>query len=162
MKKIIIYLTVILVIVDQAIKLLITNSLTSYTGIVVIKNFFYITYIENDGAAFNLFSGSRWLLVALGILVIIALVRSIIMDKKVTKLDVISYSLVLSGIIGNLIDRIINGKVIDYLDFYIYNYDAPIFNFADICIVIGAITIIYSLIIEDDINENNNSRSRIK
>ena len=62
--------------------------------------------------------------------------------KKLDKFDIIGYSLLTGGIIGNLIDRIIYGYVIDYLDFYIFNYNYPVFNFADISIVIGVIIVI--------------------
>ena len=80
------------------------------------------------------------------------------MDKKITKLDVVSYSLVIGGILGNLVDRVLYGSVIDYLDFYLFGYNAPVFNFADSCIVIGAIIIICVLIKEGNNYESNNSR----
>jgi signal peptidase II len=84
------------------------------------------------------------------------------MNKKIMKIDIISYSLILSGIIGNLIDRIIIGKVIDYIDLYIIGYNTPIFNFSDICIVLGGIIILYNLIFKGEEYENINSGSRTK
>ena len=92
------------------------------------------------------------------IIAIIYLIKYIMSDSNITKVDLIAYSLVISGIIGNLIDRIIYGYVIDYIHFYISSYSFAIFNFADMCIVIGAIIIIYILFIKGDSYENNNSR----
>ena len=83
-------------------------------------------------------------------------------DTKISKFDTVCYSLVTSGIVGNLIDRLFYGKVIDYIDFHIFGYDAPVFNFADMCIVIGALMIIYILIVKGDSDENIYSRKRIK
>ena len=66
--------------------------------------------------------------------------------NKLNKLDYIIYSLLYGGIVGNLFDRIVYGYVIDYLDFYIFNYNFPVFNFADVCIVISVILIIFDSI----------------
>lgn len=160
MKKIIIFMTVILAAIDQVIKYFITTNLEIYKSIKVIPNFLYLTYVKNDGAAFSILSGSRYFLIAVAVLVLIILIRFIIMDKKINKFDIISYSLILSGIIGNLIDRILTGKVIDYIDVYLFNYNAPVFNFADMCIVIGTIMVLYSLIVKGDNNEDIDSRRR--
>jgi len=162
MKKFIILITIVLTAIDQIIKYFITTNLEVYKSIKVIPNFFYLTYVKNDGAAFSMFSGSRLFLIAVAVIVLIILIRSIVVDKNIKKIDIISYSLILSGIIGNLIDRIYIGKVIDYLDFYIFGYNTAIFNFSDICIVVGGIIIIYNLVFKGEEYENINSRSRIK
>lgn len=162
MKKLIILITIILTAIDQIIKYFITTNLEVYKSIKVIPNFFYLTYVKNDGAAFSMLSGSRIFLIVVAFLVLIILIRSIVIDKNIKKIDIISYSLILSGIIGNLIDRIFVGKVIDYLDFYVLGYNAPIFNFSDMCIVIGGIIILYNLIFKGEEYENINSRSRTK
>lgn len=162
MKKFIILFTIILTAIDQIIKYFITTNMEIYKSVKVIPNFFYLTYVKNDGAAFSMFSGSRIFLIIVAVIVLIILIRSIIMDKRIKKIDILSYSLILAGIIGNLIDRIIIGKVIDYLDFYVIGYNAPIFNFSDICIVLGGIIILYNLIFKGDEYENINSRSRIE
>ncbi len=162
MKKLIVLFTIILTAIDQIIKYFITTNMEIYKSVKVIPNFFYLTYVKNDGAAFSMFSGSRIFLIIIAFLVLIILIRSIIMDKKIMKMDIISYSLILSGIIGNLIDRIIIGKVIDYIDLYIIGYNTPIFNFSDICIVLGGIIILYNLIFKGEEYENINSGSRTK
>lgn len=158
MKKFILILSTLLMFIDQLIKYFVIHNLELYKSIKLIPNFFYITFVKNDGAAFSILRGNRWLLIAIGIIALMFMVKLIIMDKKITKLDVVSYSLVIGGILGNLVDRILYGSVIDYLDFYLFGYNAPVFNFADSCIVIGAIIIICVLIKEGNNYESNNSR----
>lgn len=158
MKKFILILSTLLMFIDQLIKYFVIHNLELYKSIKLIPNFFYITFVKNDGAAFSILRGNRWLLIAIGIIALIFMIKLIIMDKKITKLDVVSYSLVIGGILGNLVDRVLYGSVIDYLDFYLFGYNAPVFNFADSCIVIGAIIIICVLIKEGNNYESNNSR----
>lgn len=158
MKKFILILSTLLMFVDQLIKYFVIHNLELYKSIKLIPNFFYITFVKNDGAAFSILKGNRWLLIAIGIIALMFMIKLIIMDKKITKLDVVSYSLVIGGILGNLVDRVLYGSVIDYLDFYLFGYNAPVFNFADSCIVIGAIIIICVLIKEGNNYESNNSR----
>lgn len=158
MKKFILILSTLLMFIDQLIKYFVIHNLELYKSIKLIPNFFYITFVKNDGAAFSILRGNRWLLIAIGIIALMFMIKLIIMEKKITKLDVVSYSLVIGGILGNLVDRILYGSVIDYLDFYLFGYNAPVFNFADSCIVIGAIIIICVLIKEGNNYESNNSR----
>ena len=73
----------------------------------------------------------------------------------------ISYGLLFGGILGNLIDRIFRGFVIDYLDFTFFNYHFPVFNLADICIVLGVIIVIFTVWKGDNVNDKDNSRGRI-
>ena len=133
----------ILVLIDRVLKILVDNL---NEDIVVIKDFFYITSVKNDGAAFSILSGNRLLFIVIGLLFIVFLIR------YVSKYNVnkISYMMLFSGIIGNIIDRVFYGYVIDYLGFIIFKHNMPIFNFADILIVVGAF-----LFIVGDKNENN-------
>ena len=137
-------LTIILVIIDLTVKLIIKNTMIPNQSITIINNFFYITYVKNTGAAWSILSGRKIFLIIFSLIVIISIIYYIIKRKENNRLESIGYSMVLSGAIGNLIDRIIYGYVIDYLDFYIFNYDYPIFNIADILIVIGIIIIFIS------------------
>ena len=139
-------------------KYIVVSNLNVLDSVNIIPNFLNITYVTNSGGAFSILSGSRYFFIILGIIAIIYLIKYIMSDSNITKVDLIAYSLVISGIIGNLIDRIIYGYVIDYIHFYISSYSFAIFNFADMCIVIGAIIIIYILFIKGDSYENNNSR----
>lgn len=152
MRKNILFLSAGLVLVDQIIKIIITKSMYLYQSIKVIPKFLYITYVENDGAAFSILSGGRWFFIIIGIIALVLLFKFIFDDTKVSKFDTICYSLITSGIVGNLIDRIYLGKVIDYIDMRLIE-EFPIFNFADICIVVGAIMMIYILVIKGDSDE---------
>jgi len=162
MKRNILFLSSGLLVVDQLIKMLVTNTMYLYQSIKVIPDFLYITYVENDGGAFSILSGGRWFFIIMAIITLILLFKFILEDTKISKFDTICYSLVTSGILGNLIDRLFHGKVIDYIDFQIFSYDAPVFNFADVCIVIGALMIIYILVVKGDSDENIYSRKWVK
>lgn len=162
MRKMILFLSMGLVFVDQLLKTLVINSMNLYESIKVIPNFLYITFVENDGGAFSILSGGRWFFVIMALIALYVIVKFMILDNNISKFDMVSYSLTISGIVGNLIDRLFYGKVIDYIDFNIFGYDAPVFNFADICIVAGAFMIIFILFIKGDSDENIYSRKRNK
>lgn len=134
--------SIILIVIDVVIKLIISNNLILNQSISVINNFFYITYVKNTGVAWSILSGKINLIIVITLAIIMLLIIYIFNKKSYSVLEIISYSMLLSGSIGNLIDRIIYGYVIDYLDFNILGYDYPIFNFADICIVIGIVLIL--------------------
>lgn len=133
----------IVVVIDLIIKLFIKNNFILNKSIEVINNFFYITYSKNYGVAWSLLSGKQYISIIIAVLVLIYLLFDINKRKKLVFFDILGYSLLIGGIIGNLIDRVIYGYVIDYLDFYIFNYNYPIFNFADICIVIGVFIMLF-------------------
>ena len=124
---------------DQMIKYLVASNMHLNQSINIIKDFFKITYVTNDGAAFNLFSGNILFLVIIAILVIFYIIKNI---KTLEKKEKYIYSILIAGILGNLIDRIFRGFVIDYIDFRIFGYDMAIFNFADICIVCSCILLV--------------------
>lgn len=136
MKKLGIF-TLIFIICDQLIKILITNNLVEYQYIDVIKNIFTITNVHNTGAAFSILSNNVALLISISLIALVLIYYYILRNIKYTKLDIIIYSLLIGGIIGNLIDRVIHGYVIDYLSVKIFNYNFPVFNLADIGIVIS-------------------------
>ena len=128
---------ILLIIVDQLIKVLMIN-----VNMDIIPNILKFTYVENTGVAFGIASGSS-LIIAFNILLIIAIVIYIILNKE--KIKVFSpYALLISGAISNLIDRIFRGFVVDYID--ILNF--PCFNIADCLIVIGIILICIFLVMK--------------
>ena len=153
MKKII-SLSVVIVLLDQIIKFFIT-TLELHQKITIIQDFFYITYVRNDGAAWSILSGNRIILILVGVFALLLIYFFLIKNKKLTNLEQISYGILTVGIIGNLIDRIIHGFVIDYLDFKIFNYYFPVFNLADIMIVTGMFLIIIQ-VLKGDKNEQTN------
>ena len=137
-KKITIF-TLIFVFIDQIVKILLNNSIKLYDSIVVLKNFFSITLVHNNGAAFSMLENNKILLIGVAIIALFLIIIFFIKDKKLNNFDIVIYSMLMGGIVGNLIDRIVYGYVIDYLDFKIIIYDFPIFNFADILIVVSVI-----------------------
>ena len=150
-KKVIIY-SFIIVIVDLISKLVIDKLLKINETISIINNFFSITKVFNRGASFSMFIGYRLLFILIGIIAIVILLKYL-NNFKVNIRNIFAFSLLIGGIIGNLIDRVIYGYVIDFLDFNIFGYDAPIFNIADICICIGAFLLFYAIMKREDINE---------
>ena len=106
--------------------------------------FFSIDYVKNYGAAFNILSGSRIFLSTISIIITLFLIYFILYKKNLTNLDLFSYSFILAGTIGNGIDRITKGYVIDFINLNFIDF--PVFNIADISINIGLIFIIYELI----------------
>lgn len=152
-----IIISIILLCIDQISKLLVVNLLTKTNSITIIKNFFYLTYINNDGAAFSILVGKRIFLILIAVLVIVMLIRYIKKNNIQNKLELVSISLIIGGSLGNLMDRLVRGYVIDFLDFKLFNYNFPIFNLADTFIVIGVF-----LLLLKEIRKENNLDSRNK
>lgn len=153
--KVIWFISLICIMFDQFIKLLINNSIDLYEQIVIIKDFFYLTNVRNYGAAWSILSGSRVVLILITLVIIFGLYFFFIKKEKLNLPEKIIYGLLYGGIIGNLLDRIFRGYVIDYLDFLILGYNYPVFNLADILIVISMLSLIF-FIIKGDKNEISN------
>ncbi len=148
----------ILIIVDQAVKGLISTFMTLHQSIPVIKDFFHLTYVQNTGAAFSILEGNQLFLIITGIISLNVIYFLLIKGKELKNIEVIVYSVLIAGIIGNTIDRIVFNYVIDYLDFNIFGYDFAIFNIADCYIVISVIMIFVLEFLE--VKNENNSRKR--
>jgi signal peptidase II len=140
MKK---YITLIITLVtmDQITKIYIKNNFELYETKTVIPGFFNITFVLNPGAAFGFLaklndSYRQTFFLTVTFIAIILLIYLMFKEKK-HKLRLFSYSIILSGALGNFIDRIYLGSVIDFLDFYIKKYHWPAFNIADSCITVG-------------------------
>lgn len=140
--KLIALFSFIIVTIDRIIKILIENFLQFGIRNKVINNFFYLTFCKNEGAAFSIFCGKTIFFIVVAAFAVYFLYKSIKNKQKLKKFDIICYSLLFGGIVGNLIDRLLYGYVIDYLDFELFNYNFAIFNFADICIVLGALILL--------------------
>ena len=140
-KKLTIF-SIIFVIVDQLIKLIISNFFSYQSSINIVPNFFFIINVHNDGAAWSILSGNVILLALLGVIALVLIYYFFLKDKTLSKLETFLYSLLIGGIIGNLIDRIFLGYVVDYIGVVLINYYFPIFNFADIGIVISILMMI--------------------
>tara|TARA_Y100000991_G_scaffold64468_1_gene48158 strand:+ start:173 stop:547 length:375 start_codon:yes stop_codon:yes gene_type:complete len=109
------------------------------------KNFllFRLDFVKNYGAAFNIFSGNRIFLSCISIIFSILLTYLILRKNSLNIFELLSYSYILGGTIGNGIDRIVRGFVIDFINLNIINF--PVFNIADISINIGFIFLLYSI-----------------
>lgn len=151
MSKKIYLLAISIFIIDQLSKSIISTYLKLNQSIEIIKDFFYLRYINNTGASWGILSNSRMLLIILSLIAIIILIRYMYSFKE-TKLNYIGFGFLLGGILGNLSDRLLHGYVKDFLDFIIFNYDFPVFNIADIFIVLGVIILIISIIRGEDKN----------
>lgn len=138
----IIILSIIFFLIDLISKIIIKESLFLGQSIKVINNFFNITYVRNTGAAFSILSKHTYLLVFVSIFIITLVLYYINKNKPKTKIEYISYSMILGGAVGNLYDRIVYGYVIDFLDFLIFGYEYPIFNLSDSFIFIGVLILI--------------------
>jgi len=148
-----IFIIIIAFVLDQVSKILIMNNMKLNESVDVINNFFRVTYSHNDGAAFGMFGGKMIFIVIVSVLVLAYLLFELFYHKKRNLLVDISISLIIGGLLGNLVDRIYFGYVRDFLDFKIFNYDFAIFNLADTFIVIGALIFLGGMFLEDR-NEN--------
>ena len=126
----ILILSLIFLIVDQISKILVVKFL-DLNSVTVIKNFFYLTYTNNTGAAFSILTDKRIFLVLVGIIIIILLIYYLKKHQIKNTINKIAFALVIGGSLGNLIDRIIRGSVVDFIDIKIFSYNFPIFNLAD-------------------------------
>ena len=136
-------ITLVLIIIDKLIKIIIKSNMELYQEIKIIKNFFSIMYLKNTGAAFSILENKTILLILFSVCFILIIGKFIKKESdNFNKIELISLGMILGGVVGNLIDRIIYKGVIDYLSFKIINYNFPVFNLADICITIGAFILI--------------------
>ena len=153
MKKIYMY-SLLFFIIDFFSKLIVKTNLKLFQSIEVIPNFFNITFVYNEGAAFSILEGKKILFILLGLLLIIGLVI-FIRKEKLTKYNTLYYSLLIGGVLGNMFDRIFYPGVVDFFDFKLFTYDAPIFNVADSFIVIATILIIIEILGGKNENRSN-------
>jgi len=144
MKKKIYLVAGITLLIDQITKVLVHLFLND---IEIIPNFLNFTYVENTGAAWGIFDNNRMFLVCISVVTLLVISKYLKSEASINKLTMTSYGLLIGGIFGNLIDRIFRGYVIDFLNFNILGYHFPVFNIADVAIVIGVILMIIEVII---------------
>ena len=135
-------LSIFIFIFDQTTKYLIIMNHDNFIN----KDYilFSIENVKNHGAAFNLFSGSRIFLSMVSIFISLFILFLIFRKKNTSTIDLYSYSFILGGSLGNGIDRVINGYVLDFIKLNYINF--PIFNIADISINIGFLLILFGLL----------------
>ncbi len=147
--------------IDQITKVAASIFLNINQSVKIINNFFYFTLCHNEGAAWGLFSNTK-IIIGIGTVIALITIYHFIYCFKQNKRNNIAFGLLLGGLSGNLIDRLLFGYVRDFFDFYIFGYDYPVFNIADICIVIGVILLIIAVIKGEDTNEDNSNRKSRK
>jgi signal peptidase II len=131
-----------ILLLDQWTKSMVVQKLPLYERVEVIQGFFNLTHVRNTGGAFGIFGGEKGgvgsiLFVAVSLMAIGAIVFLYVKIKENEKTLALSFSLILSGAVGNLIDRLRYGEVVDFLDFHLSTYHWPAFNVADSAICIG-------------------------
>ena len=135
------FLSIFIILIDQFTKYFMFYNYKIFIN----KDFllFRLDFVKNYGAAFNIFSGSRIFLSLISIVFSILLIYLILRKNNIQTIDLYSYSFILGGTIGNGMDRILKGFVIDFINLNIINF--PVFNIADISINIGFICLLYSI-----------------
>lgn len=132
-------ISLLLALIDQLFKYLVVNNIKPIGGITVIDGFLSFTYVENKGAALGILRDHRWIFMVITVLILLMLIYIVIKWKVRDKLFLFSVVLIIGGGIGNLIDRIFLGYVIDYIYFWFF---PPVCNFADYCVSVGTVLLI--------------------
>ena len=139
------------VLLDRWSKRLVAAHIALYSHIQIIPGFFRLTHTENSGAAFSLFadSPSHWktaMLIAFSVLAMAVVSMLLWKQTRAFAITGVALSLILGGAFGNLWDRVASGRVIDFLLFYVRQYQWPVFNLADSSIVIGASLLVLEIV----------------
>jgi signal peptidase II len=145
-------LTVAGLLLDQATKLYIDRSMQLFGSIPLLPDFFHITYVRNRGAAFSFLSEASWRLpffIGISLVASIAILVAFHKLRDDQKLAQVSLAMIFSGALGNLIDRVRLGEVIDFLDAHWYRHHWPAFNVADSLICVGVFLLAVDMLLED-------------
>lgn len=146
---------VLILILDQVSKSVIEILVGFEKSIKVIDGFFKLTSLHNTGGAWSILNDHGLFFIIASILAIIILLKFMFSFKE-NKRNILAFGLLFGGILSNLADRIFLGYVRDFLDFKIFNYDFPVFNIADIAIVLGVVLLILAILKGEDKNAANN------
>lgn len=147
---------ILIIIIDQVSKLLAIKYLKGAAPNIIIENIFQLTYVENYGAAFGILQNRKIFFVLITLLVCVGVGGFLLKyNKNISGFLKLALSMYLGGSIGNLIDRIRLGYVVDFLSVKLFNsYNFPVFNMADVFIVIGTIMIVIVLLFDKDAVKN--------
>lgn len=145
-------LTIVGLLIDQATKIFIDRSMKLFDTIPVVTDFFNITYVRNRGAAFSFLSDASWRLpffIGVSLVASIAILVAFHKLRDDQRLAQVSLAMIFSGAVGNLIDRVRLGEVIDFLDAHWYRHHWPAFNVADSLICVGVFLLAVDMLLED-------------
>ena len=137
---------------DQISKVYIDRTMQLYQSIPVVDNFFQITYVRNRGAAFSFLSQASWRLpffIAVSLIAAIVIIIAYNKLREDQRLAQVSLAMIFSGAVGNLIDRVRLGEVIDFLDAHWFQYHWPAFNLADSLICVGVFLLALDMLREE-------------
>ncbi len=134
----IVALSMFFLLIDQLTKLIVVNNIPLNNGIEVIPSFFSFFHVQNTGAAFSLLQDSRFFLILVSLFSLLFIYFLFLRKDNFSKKEILFLAALIGGILGNLVDRVWHGYVIDFLSFELFGYNFPIFNFADIFIVCAA------------------------
>lgn len=140
---------------DQLTKWLVIDRMEIGQSIEIIEGFLYLTSHRNAGAAFGILQGQMWLFYIATVVVVGVIIYMIQAKLDGSRWYGIALGLILGGAIGNFIDRVYAGAVVDFIDVYIFTYNFPIFNVADSALVTGVIMVILHVFIEEKRQETN-------
>ncbi len=151
MRKYHFLIALLVVFFDQLAKWIVAGNISLHDSLVVIPGLFRITHVQNRGAAFGLFSDSpaAWkigILIAFSLLALVVVSALLWKNSHAMSVTGVGLALILGGAVGNLWDRLMNGHVVDFLDFYIGSYHWPAFNIADSAIVVGALLLVAEIL----------------
>lgn len=143
------WLSVLVIVADQIVKQLLVNHFALYESL-PLTGWLNLTLVHNTGAAFSLLRGaSPWLFVGLGVAVTVGILIWMRRHPHGHRLMAIALSLIVGGALGNVIDRVMRGYVVDFMDFHIGAWHYPAFNMADCAICIGAALIVIDMLVPD-------------
>lgn len=136
----------VILIIDQLTKKIITATMNIGDSYEVIPHFLNITSHRNNGAAWGILSGKMGFFYIITLIILAVLIIFYIKETKYNAFMQVAISLLFAGALGNFIDRLFNGEVVDFIDTNIFGYDFPIFNIADSSLTIGVIFVIIALV----------------
>ena len=158
----ILIVSAIVLLLDQITKLSIKASFRLFESVSVFGDFFRLTYIENPGMAFGIKFAGPWFFITFSIVASIAISVYLYKLRDAAFLPRFTFALILGGALGNLIDRIAYGRVIDFLDFGLSGSRFPVFNVADIAVSVGMTLLIFMIIFEKDEKQKDDSVLEMK
>ena len=151
-------IAVVVVVLDQLFKVLVVEAINQNGSITVIENLLDFIYVENRGAAFGMLANARWIFIIVTSIVIVGFIIALFKNKTDKKLFYISSALIIGGGVGNLIDRVYLGYVIDYIA---VSFFPPVCNFADYAVTVGTFLFLIYMIFQSDFLKDKNKIDKV-
>jgi signal peptidase II len=149
----------VVLVIDQLSKIAVVSGMEVSQSIPVIQDVLHMTYVQNRGMAFGLFSDNRMLFMIPTVVLIAAVVFAIVKLGKKNKVLDVSLGLILGGGIGNMIDRVARGFVVDFVDFCAFDFWQWVFNVADSAVVVGAFLFMFAMITDKNLFPDDKKKS---